>query len=411
MFKLEKINLYDSLLNIILIYTISTLAYKFSSKIELNNILGVLCIINILLVTIKQLRLRDIFMLIFLFCIDFTAIINSNDMGITVDHVIHITSTILILNLLLNEGTLENLKKAIKRNRKQMKCIIYLSLIITGITLFLPSCYTSNTGEVVYMGISNGSHTVASCLCLVIVILMIYLKDEKFRTTQLVYLAIPILAILKSGSRVYLISIVILIALFCKENMKNYSLKPIMFIVVSTVMVGGFLSSSMFTRFVSTSNNQYISDNSFEAITSGRITWWKYDLDEYGKFKFSKKLFGNGYDCVYDINQRMYGMKIWAHNDFIQLLLSIGILGVIGYLYYILKVHKVIKWNSNKNKYYSFFWMIYILGSACLNGFYTQQHYVFSAVLLACFMMENKKNNLEDEKNATRFSQYNSANV
>ena len=395
MVKSKKINLYDVFVKIILVYTISTLTYKFSNKIQLNNILGILCIVDISVIAIKECKIKEFCVLILLIFTNINAVIMTHDITITLNHILHFDSTILTLYVILNKNFRNNMPIFLEKNNKLTGFVVYFSVIITAITLFMPQCYTSNTGEVVYAGLSNGSHTLASCLCLISVITICYLKGQKFKPTQLILFGIPVFAILKSGSRVYLLALLILLFLFYKDKIKKCSLKPIIVIGASFIIVNIFLSSSMFTRFVSTTNNQYISENPIEAMTSGRIIWWRYDLEEFGKFNIINKILGNGFDCVYNINESRYGMKIWAHNDFIQLLLSIGIFGLLIYIYIIIKCTITIKKESNV-KYNSILWFIYVIGSASFNGFYTQQHYVFSAVLLAYLMINNRKENSDE---------------
>ncbi len=395
MLKLKKINLYDVLIKIILIYTMSTLVYKFSNKIQLNNILGILCIIDISAIAIKKCKIKDFCVLVFIICTNLSAIIMTHDFTITLDHILHFDSTILTLYIILNRSFRENIPIFLEKNNRLMKFVIYFSMIITAVTLFIPQCYANNTGEIVYAGLSNGSHTLASCLCLINVVIMCYLKKQKFKPSQLILLGISVFAIFKSGSRVYLLALLILLILFYKDKIKKCSLKPIILLAMSFVIVNLFLSSSMFTRFVSTTNNQYISENPIEAMTSGRVIWWKYDIEAFNEFNVINKLLGNGFDCVYNINESRYGMKIWAHNDFIQLLLSIGIFGLLIYIYIIIKCTITIKKESNV-KYNSILWFIYVIGSASFNGFYTQQHYVFSAILLAYLMINNRKENSDE---------------
>ena len=82
-----------------------------------------------------------------------------------------------------------------------------------------------------------------------------------------------------------------------------------------------------------------------------------------------------------------YGLEIWAHNDFIQLLLSVGIWGFTGYIIVLIRFFKVayITFKS-KSKFLSLLctvlFSIIVLWQAVMNGFYVSQGYVFSVVLL-----------------------------
>nr|WP_274601352.1 O-antigen ligase family protein [Clostridium paridis] len=78
-------------------------------------------------------------------------------------------------------------------------------------------------------------------------------------------------------------------------------------------------------------------------FTSGRNVFWRYLIDYYvNKFTIFEKLFGSGMDITVFINETYYKMAIWAHNDFIQVLLSYGLIGVLLYIVILLKSIKTI---------------------------------------------------------------------
>ncbi len=92
------------------------------------------------------------------------------------------------------------------------------------------------------------------------------------------------------------------------------------------------MRTSIFNRFITTGSNIYISTNKIEALSSGRLIWWKIDLNQFLSSNVFYKIFGHGFDYVYKINYQYYGLYIFAHNDYIMLLLSMGIIGLSFYL-------------------------------------------------------------------------------
>ena len=68
------------------------------------------------------------------------------------------------------------------------------------------------------------------------------------------------------------------------------------------------------------------------AFTSGRSTFWTYDILTMIKNNPIRILFGNGVNYLFKINYAHFGNPLWAHNDFIQIFSDYGVLGLLVYL-------------------------------------------------------------------------------
>jgi hypothetical protein len=131
-------------------------------------------------------------------------------------------------------------------------------------------------------------------------------------------------------------------------------------------------------------------------FTSGRSVFWLIDLRAFYDFGFLNKLAGNGFDYIYYVNKTFYNMEIWAHNDIINLLLSVGLIGTSVYLFVIGRMIKNINVTVGK-RFPSALLISYVVFPALINGFFMYQHYLYSFVILAIFIM--KERDVAYEKN------------
>lgn len=80
---------------------------------------------------------------------------------------------------------------------------------------------------------------------------------------------------------------------------------------------------------------------------------------------------GNGYNFIYDVNEIAIDDRIWGHNDFINILLTYGYIGVYIYLYTFISMSKHILKKGKVSKIiiygYYFIWLF----NAMFNMVYT----------------------------------------
>ena len=153
------------------------------------------------------------------------------------------------------------------------------------------------------------------------------------------------------------------------------------------------LNSAMADKFTAVT---YTSNSYFDfwgTITSGRSIFWKADLEAFCNSGVFHKIFGNGLNLVYKINEKAFGGFVWAHNDFIQCLISHGVLGLGLYLYIILSQLSQLKKNPYGKKLYIpivccfFVWFF----NAMFNMFYTYFCSVLSLPFLVCAIQNGKR--------------------
>ena len=121
----------------------------------------------------------------------------------------------------------------------------------------------------------------------------------------------------------------------CK-NKKNFYIS-----IIPIIMFLAFLVSltPMGEKFIITNQNGYL--GYIGTITNGRSIFWKYDLEVFLKLPLLNKLIGNGFNFIYDINEVAINARIWAHNDYINMLINFGLIGLTTYIYVFYKFSKM----------------------------------------------------------------------
>lgn len=114
-------------------------------------------------------------------------------------------------------------------------------------------------------------------------------------------------------------------------------------------------------------------------FTEGRSILWyvNFDILLYD-YDILSIIFGKGFLMPFDIIETAYGYNHWAHNDFISLLMSTGIMGLSIYLYLLTLLSKQL---SKMNLEIIIFIIVFL---AFTNGFYTYTIAVIFMCLIIC---------------------------
>lgn len=134
--------------------------------------------------------------------------------------------------------------------------------------------------------------------------------------------------IFNSTSRTYLIMLLVLLVVFYYRWLSN---KFFFFISIFPLLILFYflvINSDMAQYF------EYKQVGNFDtlgSITSGRTVFWEADLRLFQAGSTVEKLFGHGFNAVYYANAAVIAL-IYAHNDFLNVVLSTGITGLMIYI-------------------------------------------------------------------------------
>lgn len=377
-----KIKPYSILVCLMAIYMFTTLTYTLWPISSPNKIVGFLIFFDVVCIYCMQLTKKKVIVLfISVFIVGWSLINSSNPFGYVSDAVYFLISILLLMEV-DSDFSKKNLLCALEQSDKYIKYIVLLCDLVLCIGFLDARCYDSSQWDGSYfMGYTNASHTMASGVCLLLVFTLYVIRNKK-NVLSFIYFVPSIIAILKSGARTFLIPIVIVCLFFYVYHIKKISMKLLIFPIVIICATYGFLNSSMIEKFTFSVNNQYTDMNFWGRLTNGRTAFWVVDLMAFGNYNIFQKLFGNGFHYVYMVNERNFSLAIWAHNDFINCLLSVGLIGTFIYAYMLFRTGKKIINVPRRDIIIKILLISYMLFPALLNGFYTYQHYFYSFIIL-----------------------------
>lgn len=261
-------------------------------------------------------------------------------------------------------------KEFLIKDKIYILSIIFIWTFLVCISIFFDSSWVVEWGGARYFGSFCKSvwrlAPTAVFIGTLDILLMIY-YNKKYAIYLLI---IPLFCFFMSGSRTYMVVGIILFLIAWYYYVKNRTHFFLSIIPVGIVLFIFIINSSMMDKFISVSYN---SDSYFDplgTITSGRSIFWKADIDAYMEGTLMNKLLGNGFNLIYEVNYKAFGGLVWAHNDFIQCLVSHGMLGLILYLFTM--INAIIKITKGRNYNFTFILVVLIwLFNAFFNMFYT----------------------------------------
>lgn len=290
-------------------------------------------------------------------------------------------------------------KELFLENVTYVNRIIMIWSIIVGVSIFLPGSYRSSAGTNYRFFVSFADSTFRlepSAYFITCLVIMLFVLTRNKKT--LLYLLIPFYTFFMGDTRTYFGAGALVILAFwyiyCPKKRYFYmSLIPIVLIAVAIYGNSAIAGKVSATQYTSKSYFDY-----WGTLTNGRSIFWEVDLNAFKKMPFIDRLFGCGINFVYETNKNSPLVKnaIWAHNDFINVLLGFGYIGLLVYGLIIYKMFSILENCPIVFKVLLFFsWFII----ATFNMFYTYFCSMLSmpilfAVVNGCFM-KNKNTQCE----------------
>ena len=218
----------------------------------------------------------------------------------------------------------------IKEHKQYVDVIVGLWVLTVLISLPLPSSY-------VYEGETRGFVSFAGttfllCPIAIFIFALLAVQFNLWRKKRyIIAMAVPSLCILLGTTRTYLGVLVCAWLLFLYTQIKNKKLYFVVIVIALVVLVGIILLSPIKQKFIEASSRTEIGIDPLAAFTSGRSTFWTYDIMTLIKNNPIKIVLGNGVNYLFEINYAHFGNPLWAHNDFIQIFSDYGLLGLLVY--------------------------------------------------------------------------------
>lgn len=343
---------------------------------SMNQILVLLLVLLIILKEIVDGKTQAAIIFVLLYVLYFTVngLVLSTELSLNLENCIYWATTILLLIYLWKERNRIALYNAYQNAQKQMafSAVVVISINLLG--LLFGTNY-EQTGA--YKGFMVTSHSMASTMVLAISNMSLYKKN----IFHIISVTIMTFLLFASQARTFMLPLAVILYFELRQWMPDKIKRRavIAIAIVSFVLI--FPYTSMADKFMETLHNPYARDW-LSGITNFRSTLWEGDIDRFVTENWYLKLFGNGFSYTYQLHEALYGVKLWSHNDFFNLLIATGIIGLFGYVWILLNtiysLHK-----DHKIWWFSFLFVTMIFGTAFFNGFYLYIAVVFSFAVLA----------------------------
>ena len=228
------------------------------------------------------------------------------------------------------------------------------ALIIWNIVVMVSMFFSTSYRNGFFSPFACGEHRFGSC-CLIITAFSYMLVINTRKRINFIYCIVPILGICMCGARTYLaVYVIFFLCLFylnTKKKMHFYLLLiPMLvciFLLIKVSPVGG--------KIVDTYSEGH--SGFLATVTSGRSKFWVYDIQAFLNLSFMQQFVGNGFDFVYNVNLATVNKAFWAHNDFINILMNFGYIGLVLYFYVLFKYSNALikKQKMKRIQRYSFY--------------------------------------------------------
>ncbi|MBM6818116.1 O-antigen ligase family protein [Clostridium saudiense] len=221
----------------------------------------------------------------------------------------------------------------------------------------------------VFVGINGNPHGNSYVMILMAIVIEIIISKKDNRYLALYF--IPLLSAFMSGARTpAVVMLGIFLGIRCFKNRirtnLRFSWKGLLIVVgflivisiFSDVLVNFALHSNIMDKFSSTSDSGNVL-NSRDLIWNGLINEFKYNFSDI------ERVFGHGIHYSVIINMYNVNSPIWGHSDFIDILISYGIIMLA--IYVVMYVRYFIKlWSIGGN---ALLIMVFFVGMVLLSIF------------------------------------------
>ena len=384
----RKISLYKLLYYFIILYTLATMSQDLIPFLPLNRLcyFGILsCVVLILLPKPE----KTPFVGLSLIAADMFLVHMSYGIKDNILDYIYFVSALIWLYFFEKKDRRDRLRSEFLKHRTTNKVVILICVMLVLVSLITKVGYRYAWEGSYYVGFSSLAHTAASSICLVASILLITYCTERFSWVIFLFLLLLSYGIFETGARTYIVPAIIIIYLYLNKCRGQKKMKYLLYAFGLAIAFVILSKSSIMDKFRFTSTaNEYVKVDVLAQQTSGRSAFWIIDIKGFLDGSLFAKIFGHGHGYTYYLNKTFYNLNVWAHNDFIQLLVGGGLLTLAVYIKALWNTAKSIV--KNHKAIDRIMLVTYIVFPAIFNGFYNYSHFFLSFIVLG-LMFDNEQ--------------------
>lgn len=290
--------------------------------------------------------------------------------------------------------------------------LYYLSFFISrylGYNIFLESelaGYSYTKYKLGFKGIFYGAHSLSFLAIFLIILIFIkcYFLDLHFTRTSMIQIVLLMIIVFSVLVRTGILCLLVLLFFLFKENRKYAFIMALAILLFAKYYNAEDIVQRRLLReyYRAQSTGTQLDTN---ALGSGRVGMARAVLRYYSEQNLLKKLLGSGFDADL-VATETYFVRRGSHNDFLDFLLNTGLVSLIIYLAFLVRLIRTINYYSRKldkkrkNFIYGIYGSMLILMifqgiSMTIHMFYFILMNVFLVWSLYYFQNGNIKNNEE----------------
>lgn len=350
---------------------------------SMNRIILPVIILALLLISVQRLRPVEIIACLLLFWASVYTTVIAADIGLNTEDLLYFLTGVLWLLFIADDRRRAELTNAFVRNSRVINVVMYASIGLILAGLLVKGCYrTYWGGNEYYVGFAGIEHTMASCVCAVATLYLFQTLNKRFSWLHMGVLIALTFAVLETGARTFIVPMAIILYLYIRHSLGSLPKRLAIYGVGLVIMVFVFMSSVTMSKFAFlTSGDAYGYSGGMDGLTTGRTLIWQTDMQAFFAGDWMQVLFGQGFDSIYVINRAFHSGSLWAHNDFINLLVCAGVAGALVYTVFFVRALRNPARKCGRG-IDQILLITYAFFPAFFNGFYKYQNYLVSFVIL-----------------------------
>lgn len=249
---------------------------------------------------------------------------------------------ILLLYFFCNKYELLNLLSFIKENINKIYWVGISVVIFTILMFFTTHGWFQMWGGKAFVGYMNNPHENAYFISSIMIIFMLlYINFNSIKKKRISFLIINLcmfLCLFTNVRTIFLCISIIYISFLNKVLKRKY-----IWITIGALILILIILFDMQYRFINWEKipiiNKFIITSEKNDVMSSRDIIWNNLMYTYNNiFSMKQKLIGMGFGYTQYLNYINLGLQLWAHSDYIEILISLGLVGVLIYLYSLIKI-------------------------------------------------------------------------
>jgi len=244
-------------------------------------------------------------------------------------------------------------------------------------------------------------HSASISLAFSMIVISLFVNSKNTNSVNLFYIFLILLAFyelistyVRTGLAIYLVALVYIF-------LQNLNMKKVLFILASiSVLAAGsiyIISTSEVAQMRFEDRNKYVKN---DEVGSGRLTYWKSAVENWSNDEDIVILIGLGEMYAEEKMEKSVGLKIFAHNEFFQMLQQEGLIGFILFMSSLIAIYRYMK-RYKSSKYYQNSMAIFI-GMITMMSF--QGGFYFNIILfLSIYLALQKQDSLENLEEKVRY--------